>query len=354
MKKKILLAFDDPGGGLAVSSLIESINKEIISDQIIYTGKLSRRFINEDLSVNAEVREISSFIDREDADKIIETDKPDIIITGTGGGNAEQELRNSAFRKNIKSVVILDYWKDYSRRWKYADHTFEEMKDIIFVMDEQTREEMILENFKKENILITGHPYLDKIFNNYPESSAAKIPDTGIRKILFLSQPLDIIGVKEYDTHPLELFLRAMTQISFSEKEKLSVKIKLHPSEQRSEEITSITRKFNMENPAAEIVSDENSLNELIKESDLVAGYNTIALFEARASGKRVISLKVAEIKNSLKQAMINAGIEITGADLESIIDCINTNKPETADIKKFSGGIENCIKELKKELSIN
>jgi len=354
MKKKILLAFDDPGGGLAVSSLIENINKEIISDQIIYAGKLSRRFLNEEYSENAEMTEISSFIDKEEADEIIEKDKPDMIITGTGGGNAEQELRNSAFRKNIKSIVILDYWKDYSRRWKYADHSFEEMKDIIFVMDEQTREEMILENFKKENIVITGHPYLDKIFKNYPESSKDKTSDKRIRNILFLSQPLEIIGVKEYVTHPLEIFLKAITQISFSAQEKLTVKIKLHPSEQKSEEITAISKKYNRDLIEVEIISEENSLSELIKSSELAAGYNTIALFEARALGKRVISLKVAEIKNSLNQAMINAGIEITGANHESIIECINTNKFETFDIKKFSGGIENCLKVIKKELSIN
>ena len=47
MQKKVLMAFDDPGGGLAVSSLIESLQKEKI-DIEIYTGKLSEKFLQKE------------------------------------------------------------------------------------------------------------------------------------------------------------------------------------------------------------------------------------------------------------------------------------------------------------------
>jgi exopolyphosphatase/pppGpp-phosphohydrolase len=45
MQKKVLLAFDDPGGGLAVTSLIDSLrlNKKISLS--IYSGKLSEKFL---------------------------------------------------------------------------------------------------------------------------------------------------------------------------------------------------------------------------------------------------------------------------------------------------------------------
>ena len=352
--KKILLAFDDPGGGLAVSSILDNLLKESNSGFIIYSGKLSRRFLDKKDTEKFEIREIDSFINREEADKIFEKENPDIIITGTGGGNAEQELRNAAFRKNIKSIVILDFWKDYSRRWKYSDYSFEEMKDIVCVMDELTKKEMESENFKVENLMVTGHPYLDKIFSTNQYINKTETGFNGIGNILFLSQPLEIIGVKNYDTHPFELFLKAVGQFALKFNKYISVKIKLHPSENKSDEIVEIMNRYNKELLKVELVSKENSLSELIENCDLVAGYNTIALFEAKAAGKRAISLKVAKINNSLSRAMSDAGIEITGADTESIFSRLTEDSLVKADIKKFSGGIRNCVNVIMKELSLN
>ncbi|MEZ4822975.1 MAG: hypothetical protein R2942_11350 [Ignavibacteria bacterium] len=112
--------------------------------------------------------------------------------------------------------------------------------------------------------------------------------------------------------------------------------------------------RYNKELLKVELVSKENSLSELIENCDLVAGYNTIALFEAKAAGKRAISLKVAKINNSLSRAMSDAGIEITGADTESIFSRLTEDSLVKADIKKFSGSIRNCVNVIMKELSLN
>ncbi|HMQ67454.1 MAG TPA: hypothetical protein PKC58_00590 [Ignavibacteria bacterium] len=354
MKKKILLAFDDPGGGLAVSSILDTLYKDVNPELIIYAGRLSRRFLNKEEKENFETREIDSFINREDAEKIIRKERPDIIITGTGGGNAEQELRNAAFRNNIKSIVILDFWKDYSRRWKYSEYTVSGMKDIICVMDELTKKEMLDENFKEENIIVTGHPYLDKIFGSYQGIKNADIELSGSLKILFLSQPLEIIGVKSYEIHPLDIFLKAIEHITVKFNNIISVKIKLHPSEKKSDEIINILKKYDKENPDVAFAQEDITLEELIENSDLVAGYNTIALFEAKAAGRRAISLKVADLNNSLSKAMTDAGIEISGPDTESIIKCITEKSNIETDIRKFSGGIRNIVNVVMKELRLN
>ncbi|MBK6537757.1 MAG: hypothetical protein IPG09_08265 [Ignavibacteria bacterium] len=44
MRKKVLLAFDDPGGGLAVISVIEELIKIKELDLKIYSGRLSEKF----------------------------------------------------------------------------------------------------------------------------------------------------------------------------------------------------------------------------------------------------------------------------------------------------------------------
>ena len=84
------------------------------------------------------------------------------------------------------------------------------------------------------------------------------------------------------------------------------------------------------------------------------AASKKIALFEAKAAGKRAISLKVAKINNSLSRAMSDAGIEITGADTESIFSRLTEDSLVKADIKKFSGSIRNCVNVIMKELSFN
>ncbi len=348
MQKKILMAFDDPGGGLAVSSLIERLQHEEI-DLEIYSGKLSEKFLEKDKTV---YNKIDSKITREDAAVIIDNVQPDLLITGTGGGNAEQELRNAAYKKNIKSIVILDFWKDYSRRWLYAAYSLAEMKDKICVMDEFTKEEMTGENFPCENIVVTGHPYLDEIFNHRKNNSE----QINFRKnhILFLSQPLQIIGLKDYKIHPLKTLLESLIRLTSENNSEYTLKIKLHPSEEMTTEIEDLKRSYDSKYLRINFADKSSSLEEQILESEIIAGYNTIAMFESRAMNRRTVSLKVAPVRKSLSIAMETAGIEIINADEESIIECLKNSKSGSYRKGIFKGGIDNCVKLILSELNLN
>ena len=348
MKSKILMAFDDPGGGLAVSSLLERLQQYEI-DLEIYCGKLSEKFLEKE---NRLYNKIDSMIAREYAAGIMENVRPDLLITGTGGGNAEQELRNEAFQKNIKSIVILDFWKDYARRWLYASYSLAEMKDKICVMDEFTKDEMTRENFPEGNIIVTGHPYLDKIFNR--SKSNSEQTNFNKNQILFLSQPLHIIGLKDYKIHPLKTFLESLKKMSSENKSEYSLNIKLHPSEEMSSEIEELKKTYDSEYLRIKFADKFSSLKDLILESEIITGYNTIAMFESRAMYRRTISLNVAPVRNSLSIAMKTAGIEIIDADEESIIECLNNAKPGLYVKEIFKGGINNCVKLVLSELNLN
>jgi len=343
-----MMAFDDPGGGLAVTSLLERLQRYEI-DLEIYCGKLSEKFLEKE---NRFYNKIDSMITREYAAGIMENVRPDLIITGTGGGNAEQELRNEAFQKNIKSIVILDFWKDYARRWLYANYSLGEMTDKICVMDEFTKDEMTGESFPERNIIVTGHPYLDKIFN-LSKSNSKQI---NFRKnhILFLSQPLHIIGLNDYKIHPLKTFLESLKRMSSENKSEYSLKIKLHPSEEMSTEIEELKKMYDSEYLRIEFADKSSSLKDLILESEIITGYNTIAMFESRAMNRRTISLNVAPVRNSLSIAMKEAGIEIINADMESIIESLYYSKPGSYRKEIFKGGIDNCIKLILSELNLN
>ncbi len=350
MKKKILAAFDDPGGGLAVVPVINELIKNKDLDLKIYSGKLSEKFLS-----GSTYGKIESDIDTETAEEIIDSYSPDLLITATGGGNAEQFLRNVALKRKIKSVVILDFWKDYKRRWLYADYELKDMKDKVCVMDGETKTEMKEEGFPEKNIEVTGHPYLDKIFNYDKEyrNPGPENKDEELKKILFLSQPLNIIGLQHYKTHPLSVFLSALKKITDSGILKYSVTIKPHPNENDISEIKKINDEYLSERLEIKI-TEEKEIIALIESSDIIIGYNTIAMFEARSFNKRTISLRIAPVRKSLESAMEKAGIEIAELNAEDIISCLSkeNNPPGSKEI--FNGGIRNTVKLILKELNLN
>lgn len=342
MTKRILMAFDDPGGGLVLSTLIEPL-KKAGADLKIYSGFLSRKFAD-----NNEFELLESHIDKKTAKDMFSQFNPDMLITGTSAGNSEQELRNYAYENNLTSVVILDFWKDYARRWYYAGYRLDEMKDYVFVMDNFTKAEMIEEGFPYENLIVTGHPYLDRIFNYNKEKPSEKSISNNY---LFLSQPLKVIGIENFSIHPLEYLLKALKDLS-SEREKINLKVKLHPVEYLTPELEAAVKKFNSDTLNIKVIKNEESIENMIDESGLVIGFNTIALFEARSKNKKTISLKASKVKESLDKAMFRAGIEIveiTRHDLSFVLkNKTFSERPEDF----YKGAIGNCKREILKLLN--
>jgi len=348
--KKALLVFDDPGGGLVVSSLIEELKKTGLFEMEIYSGKLSEQFVN-----SYSYKKIESQITESKAEEIISEIAPDILITATGSGNAEQEFRNIAFRKNIKSIVILDFWKDYKRRWKYATYEIGKMKDKICVMDNAVKEEMISDGFPGENIIVTGHPYLDKIFNKENLYPGIINSEKSLRnRILFLSQPLNIIGVTDYEIHPLEILLEAIKKLSEVRNEIYTITIKPHPSEIKLKELEFISEKYKNDLTEIRFADAGEDVKNLIYNSETVIGYNTIAMFEARALNKRTISLNVVKVNDSLTKAMQTAGIEITDVKKEEIFILLNETEAVEIIPNIYKGGRENCVQVILNELNLN
>lgn len=340
MKKRALLAFDDPGGGLAVCSLIDELKKNDFSLEI-YAGKLSERIVK---FITSNYYNIESEITRKDADRIIDKFMPHIIITGTGGGNAEQLLRNSAREKKIRSVVILDFWKDYARRWKYADYPLSMMKDKVCVMDESVKDEMTAEGFPSENLFVTGHPYLDKIFSQEKKSGEEAAQTEQQVNVLFLSQPLKILGVTEYSVHPLKVFLSGALLNSRRSGRKFRITVKLHPSEMQTEEMNAIANEFQSDDFCVEFALPGSNINELIDANDITAGYKTIAMFEARAAGKKTLSIDIGKTNPSLMKTMMDSGIEIVKCEESEIEKMLESRKQKDIPADLFKGGISNCI----------
>jgi len=346
-KKNILIIFVDPGGGLVVSEVTKKLDADPEYNLNVYCGNLSK-VISENAGLNFKI--ISDMINIETAEEIVNTVSPDMILTSTGRGNTEQLFRNIAYRDSIPSVVILDFWKDYRRRWLYADHNIPELKDIVCVMDELTKKEMTDEYFPERNIRVTGHPYLDKIFKSKRDLIEKEIKNDF--NILFLSQPLDIIGIHNYEIHPFRKLINAVSEYSEKSDLKINLKIKLHPSEKMSEDLSKILEEKEIKKVTVIHVNNE-AVHELIEQADLIIGYNSIALFEARSMGKRAVSLKLFPINDSLMKAFENAGIESSDANSESLFNLLDEKKETYISDNIFEGGIENCIRVISEELKV-
>lgn len=341
MRLKILVAYDDPGGGLAVSSVVRRIAETREADLAVYSGKPSLKFLKgTDLKIN----ELKSDLTFEEASAIIDREVPDILLTATGGGGAEQQLRNVAYKRNINSFVVLDFWKHYARRWMYADYEISKMKDIVFVMDENVKIEMISDGFPENQIVVTGHPYLELLFS---EESYVSNSRAGFHSYLFLSQPSDTIGLKDYKKHPVEEIIKQLKKHSRSTGKNLLLYVKLHPLETISDELLKIVMECDGIGVRVFVVDAENDLNELLKMCNTVIGYNSIALFEAAASGKRVFSLDVVPMNDSLKIAMEGAGIEIVSP--KEIAERLAEKKAnrESGYQGLYSGATNNCINRI-------
>ncbi|MBS1517242.1 MAG: hypothetical protein JSS91_04070 [Bacteroidetes bacterium] len=339
MKRKVLTVFDDPGGGLAVTAVAEKLKENPEFELIIYCGKLSCGIAD---NSHLDCFNIDSMITKETAEEIIEKSSPDLLLSATGGGNAEQELRNTANRKNIPGIVILDFWKDYKRRWLYADYEIEKMKDVICVMDELTKKEMTEEGFPERNIIVTGHPHLDRMFNQ--QNTAGIRRDDNKLKALFLSQPFSIIGISEYKIHPLKLTATALKKYSDHIKKEAELTVRLHPSEKMSDEISLIIGEEKNSGLKIKLSSNEDNLHGLISDSDIVFGYNSIAMFEAKAFKKRAVSLDYFPMNESLRVAFASAGIESAEADDKALFETLKSPVNSISDGNFFSGGINNCI----------
>lgn len=347
---KLLAVADDPGGGLAVGAVLEEIRNDGCTGITVYTGELSEKSVKD-----FDYRKIKSEIDNQEAERIIDNTSPDILITGTGGGNAEQMLRNVAYKRNLKNIVILDFWKDYRRRWLYAEYDLKDMKELVFVMDEMTKSEMEEEGFPGERIIVTGQPYLDKIFNRKKE----KMPKTGHTeneklKFLLLSQPMKILGVENYEIHPFEIISRSILEYGLLKNKETEITIKPHPSEHDCIALEKDLKKNTLLNMSLNFAAQNEDTEKLIHENDIVIGFNTIAMFESRSVNKRTICLNASPMRNSLLNAMKNAGIEITVPDLSKFTEHLLNNKEGIVNREYFSNGIMNSVNKIRQELSLN
>jgi hypothetical protein len=258
-------------------------------------------------------------------------ERPDVVISSTSSGQLENMFRGTAKHLHIPTIVIIDQWLNYSKRFKRDEMGDAYLPDVICVLDEIARADMIAEGFPPDSIRITGNPYLDDIFlyaesytndkiNTFRESLGIT-PDEQV--IIFASEPIensieDNPGIiEEWGFSEKTVFkqlLIAVNAISQRRHLTICVVIKFHPHD-NTEKFDRIIESYKWRSVRV-IKNNHSDPRELILSSQLVAGMTSIFLIEAVLMGKLIVSLQPGTKKtNKLITERVGASIGIYNSD---------------------------------------
>ncbi len=206
---------------------------------------------------------------------------PDIVLLGTSGGPSIEKEATVRWRGVVPTVAVLDFWSNYWQRFSGpGGKDFRYLPDMVCVMDDIARDEMLAEGFPPERLAVTGNPH----FDHFADGVTREGEDP--RRILFISQPIRLDGalpgfvapaVDEYAL--LDALLAALPPGHM-------LSIRLHPRDIRD--------KYDRYLNSRVSVAQEATLEEALSHSGLVIGPATPVLMQAAAAGKKSLCYEPA------------------------------------------------------------
>ena len=222
--------------------------------------------------------------------------------TSVNGIDWECYFFQAAAGCSVPSLAVLDYWSNYSPRFTLAQ-PLDALPDLIAVMDERARQEMLAAGFPGDRLRITGQPVLDE----------ARRWRAGIRKdhrqqfreqlqlppeataFLYVSQPLREMrattGTVTTDEDEFAALIRLSQAMQELADPRMVLLIKLHPREP-SDKYDAILGELPFQ---ARIVNPALHRWEVCLAADQVWSISSMLLEEARAMGCRVGMLRTGE-----------------------------------------------------------
>ena len=192
-KSDVLLLAGDPGGASALLPVIKGWHGR---KMILAYRQAVDLFQREGLVFERLNDARASTID---AGLWLEKKRPGLVCAATSvnGVDWERHFFVASRKLGIPSVAVLDYWSNYVPRFTLAQ-SLDALPDVIGIMDERARIEMIGNGFPAERLSITGQPVLDDVRRWHADLSGDSrrrfreqlglAADT--RAFLFISQPL--------------------------------------------------------------------------------------------------------------------------------------------------------------------
>ena len=304
MKKKILVACNDPGGTMACVPVIKRLLEDRKIDTVIYAGKYAQDIFSREsvpfktLAYNCINREKLKHIEN-----ILEKEKPIIVFTSTSFGKVVDNVFSYvAIRKGIKTFVLIDQWCNYSKRFRIYDNNknFENLPDYIGVIDNIAKQEMIEERFPPERLVVVGHPYFDSLINQKRELSKQQKKSfrdsyvIGNKNIIvtFASAPFkrgEYQKIGYTDIIIIKKLVKALSSIAHKYNRHITLIIKTHPRDERKDSAFPV----NSDELIKVMLVRADNATDFILNSDIVTGMDSIFLVESFLLGKPTLSVQI-------------------------------------------------------------
>ncbi len=282
LTKKIIIAAHDAGG---MDSLIPVIGKLFQDSSYEVTCLVhgpAKKLLDQRQYRYADADTLSDA----ELEMLVVDVAPDVILTGTSSGlTIEKKLLKIAQAKKIPTVAIIDFWINYNLQFSFAAKgkaKAVDLPDLILVMDDLAKREMIAEGFPEEKIVITGNPHFES-FKIFPP------PPVENQNIVFIDQGFsglyhegfhENMGFDEIEV--MRDLIRALSEMGFAGK----VIVKFHPATQNRAKYDALVKPTSIKIE----LDSKDTLEKSLAESRLVVGMTSMALFEAALGGKIVIS----------------------------------------------------------------
>lgn len=228
-----------------------------------------------------------------------------VLLTGTSVN--EQQIENRFIRcanqRGVPAIAVMDFWSNYRRRFCDAKDGWMCRPDLVAVMDERARRDMLREGFDEAQLVVTGQPAWDDLAARRLSASvaarAAVRASLGVQDgallVAFLSQPL----AKFYESHfgdALALgynersvcadLLAALRSIATRRGCRVTLVVRPHPREEDSPCPAQVSGGLDVR------ASREPDPYPLLLAADLVAGMSTALLIDACLLGCITVSLQ--------------------------------------------------------------
>jgi len=263
--------------------------------------------------------------------------QPDLIVTGTSHySELERSSWIAAQDLNIPSLAVIDAWVNFPERFtRLSDNTL--IRPDAFTAIDQHTETQIRDLLGDQvRSYVTGHPHLEGIVIRHHNRSQKPRGNTP-PKVMFFSNPVHAVGYEVGSYRNQFDAIEMLFEACASSKEKLVLGIKPHPREPHDQWQAWAQRHKNAF--AQGWVRFEDAASEdLIENSDIVAGITSMALVEGVLMNKSVLSIQLSRhvqtnpildaidgLRIADNESQVAEQLEITLKTLDKVDSSVNT-----------------------------
>jgi CDP-Glycerol:Poly(glycerophosphate) glycerophosphotransferase len=226
------------------------------------------------------------------AAQLLDAMKPGAVLAGTSAGvTFEKMLIETAKRRGIPTIGVLDHWSNYLLRFQGPGGSGHYFPSILAVMDDAARADLLAEGYAYDAIVVTGQPAFDALVALDERQRPAIRETFGVRAderlLVFASEPLRrdhgrSLGFDETDA--LRMLLEVVGTLPGAAPRVL---IKPHPTEP-IEALSAVAAR----SPVQTAVVPDAVPRDLVLAADVVVGMTSVILLESALLGTPVVSLQ--------------------------------------------------------------